>query len=117
MLKKYILLLAVLSLPFVPVMVPAGTTLQHNEVILFYKPRCRYCPYMEALFNQLHKQNQGKAIFKKININGNNTYKSKYGFLTVPTVVYIKNGNVVAKHGSNNKTYTLTAMQRHMQSF
>lgn len=114
MFKKYIFLLCALSTPFMPFTMQAT---QKNEVILFYKPGCPFCPYVDSLFNQLKKQNNGKAKFKKININGNSAYKTKYDFSTVPTVVYIKDGQTIAKHGSNNKKIKLTDMQRHMQSF
>ncbi len=132
MFKKYVFLICTLSVPLILFTIearliqPMPSTIQaakqsnptqNNEVILFYKPGCPFCPYVDSLFNQLKKQNNGKAEFKKININGNSAYKTKYGFSTVPTVVYIKDGQTIAKHGSNNKKIKLTDMQRHMQSF
>lgn len=114
MFKNAIFMLCALLVPSMPLALQAATK---NEVILFYKPGCPFCPYVDSLFNQLKKQNNGRTEFKKINISGNGTYKKKYGFSTVPTVVYIKDGRTIAKHGSNNKTIKLADMQRHMKSF
>lgn len=53
MFKQYILVLCALLVPFMPSTIQAT---QNNEVILFHKPSCPYCTYINPLFNQLANQ-------------------------------------------------------------
>lgn len=85
---------------------------QDKAVILFCKPSCPYCVYLDGKFRTLAQQNKHNAQFIIIDIQQKDqAYKSRYGFSTVPTVVYFKNGQQVASHGSDNKTITVTKMQ------
>lgn len=89
---------------------------QDKAVILFYKPSCPYCVYMESPFKSLAAKNQDKAQFIMVDIQQKDQpYKSAYGFSTVPTVVYVKNGNIIKSHGSDNKTITLNSMQNNIK--
>ena len=88
---------------------------QDKAVVLFYKPSCPYCSYLDGKFRALAQQNKDNAQFIMINIQQNDgMYKSAYGFSTVPTVVYFKNATRTASHGSDNKTITVQTMQTHV---
>lgn len=89
---------------------------QDKAVVLFYKPSCPYCVYMESPFKSLATKNQDKAQFIMVDIQQKDQpYKSAYGFNTVPTVVYFKNGKIVKSHGSDNKTVTLAGMEHNLK--
>lgn len=86
-----------------------------KAVVLFYKPSCPYCVYLDGKFRTLAQQNKQNAQFIMIDIQQKDQlYKSNYGFSTVPTVVYFKNGKQVASHGSDNKTVTVANMQKNV---
>lgn len=90
-----------------------NTYAKDKAVVLFYKPSCPYCIYMDAKFKALAHQNSNKAQFIMIDIKQHDqAYKAAYGFSTVPTVVYLKKGSVVARHGSENKTVSVPDMQK-----
>lgn len=87
--------------------------IQDKAVVLFYKPSCPFCVYLDGKFKTLAHQNTNNAQFIMIDIQQKDViYKSNYSFSTVPTVVYFKNGKQVASHGSDNKTITLQTMQQ-----
>lgn len=88
---------------------------QDKAVVLFYKPGCQYCVYLDDKFKALARQNINNAQFIMINIQQNDRhYKTAYGFSTVPTVVYFKKGTIVARHGSNNKNMNIHDMQKNV---
>ena len=85
---------------------------QDKAVVLFYKPSCPYCVYLDGKFKALAQQNNRNAQFIMIDIQQKDPlYKANFGFSTVPTVVYFKNGKQVTSHGSDNKTITVARMQ------
>ena len=55
---------------------------------------CRtIAPYVEEIYNEY----KDKAIVGKVDVDESNEISIKYGIRNIPTVVYIKNGEVVDK--------------------
>lgn len=82
-------------------------------VVLFQKPSCPYCVYLKPKFEELKKANTSKGITfveKMVTPEA----KSAFGFSTVPTVIYYKDGKEMRRHGSENKTITTAAMQKYV---
>jgi thiol-disulfide isomerase/thioredoxin len=87
-----------------------------NEVILFMRPSCPYSTYLIPLFNKLTQECASLPIvFKTIDITGAEQYKKQYGFRTVPTVIYFKNGKAQFSHGSDTKKMTTAKMRAHIK--
>lgn len=87
--------------------------IQDKAVVLFYKPSCPFCVYLDAKFKALASQNINNAQFIMIDIQQKDQiYKASYGFSTVPTVAYFKDGKQITSHGSVNKTITVQTMQQ-----
>lgn len=63
----------------------------------FWAPWCGPCrmiaEHVEAVADQL----QGKAIVGKINVDENAALAQQFGVMSIPTLVVIHNGNMVAR--------------------
>lgn len=77
-----------------------------NAVVLFYRPGCPYCRYVMPLFDAVQKKYEGAAgapAFLKVDITSDSAaLKAAFNFTTVPTFVYVKDGDEKLRHGSNN---------------
>lgn len=63
----------------------------------FWAPWCGPCrmiaSHVEAVAEQMH----GKAIVGKINVDENPALAQQFGVMSIPTLVVIHNGNMVAR--------------------
>ena len=77
-----------------------------KQLILFYSPDCGYCKQLLPTFNKFEMDFNGKKHVQITKINGYSypdlckTYKIE-GF---PTILFIKDGNIVSKY-SGDRTY------------
>lgn len=79
-----------------------------DSLILLYRPGCPYCKYVLPLFDAVQSKYGGKGIgFLKVDIAGADALlKVVFGFSTVPTFIYFKDGQERNRHGSNDKRLT-----------
>jgi thioredoxin 1 len=49
------------------------------------------------IVEELAKDYEGKAIIGKVDVDNNNEISAKYGIRNIPTILFIKNGEVVDK--------------------
>lgn len=64
-------------------------------VIDFWATWCGPCKRLAPVIEELAAEYDGKVVIGKCDIEENADLTEKFGIMSVPTVVFIKNGNVV----------------------
>lgn len=63
----------------------------------FWAEWCGPCRMIGPIVEQLASEYEGKAIIGKVDVDSNPYVSAKYGIRSIPTVLVIKNGEVVDK--------------------
>lgn len=66
-------------------------------VIDFGAAWCGPCKVVEPIMEELSKEYEGKVIVAKCDIEDNNDIAMKYSVRNIPTVIFIKNGEIIEK--------------------
>lgn len=66
-------------------------------VVDFYAPWCGPCRQMAPIFDQVSQEAGDACQMMKVNIDEDRDLAIKYGVSSIPTLLFFKNGNVVAK--------------------
>ncbi len=70
----------------------------------FWAPWCGPCQMMGPVIEELAKEYAGKVTIGKLNVDENPTTAAKYGIMSIPTLIFFKNGETVEKiKGANTK--------------
>ena len=64
----------------------------------FWAPWCQPCRAIAPIVENLAKEYAGRLTVYKINIDNNSETPAKYSVMGIPTLLLIKDGNVVATH-------------------
>ena len=73
-------------------------------VIDFWAEWCGPCRMISPIIEELSKEYDGKALVGKVNVDHNPEISMKYGIRSIPTVLILKNGEVVDKQvGTTSK--------------
>jgi thioredoxin 1 len=66
-------------------------------VLYFWAPWCAPCRMLSPIIDELSKDNENneKINIAKVNVDENKASAVKYGIRGIPTVLFIKGGNVV----------------------
>ena len=67
-------------------------------VLDFYATWCGPCKKIGPIIEELAEEYAGKVSIAKCNVDDDDELPAKYGIRNVPTVLFIKNGEVVDKH-------------------
>ncbi len=67
-------------------------------VIDFSATWCGPCKKIAPIIEELACEYEGKATIGKCDVDDNDELTAKFGIRNVPTVLFIKNGEVVDKH-------------------
>lgn len=63
----------------------------------FWAPWCGPCKMVGPIVEELSNDYEGKAFVGKINVDENPEVSAKFGVRNIPTLLFIKNGEVVDK--------------------
>jgi len=66
-------------------------------VVDFWAEWCGPCRMVSPLISELATEYDGKAVVGKLNVDQNPEISMKYGIRSIPTVLFMKNGEVVDK--------------------
>jgi thioredoxin 1 len=66
-------------------------------VVDFFAPWCGPCKMMSPVIDQIAKEFEGRAQVYKVNIDDNQEIASKYGIMSVPTIMFFKNSKEVGR--------------------
>lgn len=67
-------------------------------VVDFWAEWCGPCRLITPIIDDLSKEYDGRAVVGKVNVDNNPEVSSKYGVRSIPTILFIKDGEVVDKH-------------------
>ena len=68
----------------------------HPVFVDFYAPWCGPCQQLGPIVEKLAQEYEGKDIvIGKVNIDENADIAEKYGILSIPTLLFFKNGEIV----------------------
>lgn len=66
-------------------------------IILFSAPWCGPCRLLTPLIDDVAKDYEGKAVIAKVNVDDEREVASQYGIMSIPTILFFKNGQIVDK--------------------
>ena len=61
----------------------------------FYADWCGPCKMMSPVIDKLSEEYAGKIKVGKVNVDENSDLAMKYGIMSIPNIVFFKNGEVV----------------------
>ena len=64
-------------------------------VIDFWASWCGPCKIMSPTIDSLAKEYSGRIVFGKINVDENQMLSRRFNIQSIPTIIYLKNGQVV----------------------
>ncbi len=76
-------------------------------VVDFWAEWCGPCRLVGPVIDDLSKDYEGKATVGKVNVDNNPEISMKYGVRSIPTILFLKNGEVVDKHVGTATKQTL----------
>lgn len=63
----------------------------------FWAEWCGPCRIVGPVVDELSNDYEGKVVIGKVNVDNNSELSAKYGIRNIPTILFIKNGEVVDK--------------------
>jgi thioredoxin 1 len=66
-------------------------------VVDFWAEWCGPCRMVGPVIDEMHTEYEGKAIIGKVNVDNNPGVSAKFGVRNIPTILFIKNGEVADK--------------------
>ncbi|MBS1570300.1 MAG: thioredoxin [Bacteroidetes bacterium] len=77
----------------------------------FWAEWCGPCRMVGPVVEELAKDYEGKAVVGKVNVDNNPQTAMKYGIRSIPTILFLKNGEVVDRSvGAVPKTQLATKL-------
>ena len=66
-------------------------------IVDFWAEWCGPCKLMGPVFEELSKEYEGKVKFVKLDVDSNQDTASKYGVMSIPTLILFKDGKEANK--------------------
>lgn len=71
-------------------------TKKYNMVVVdCWAPWCGPCRMIHPIVDELAKEMQGKVVFGKLNVDNNQATATKYGIMSIPSLLVFKEGKLV----------------------
>ena len=93
------------------------TVLDSNKVAIvdFWAEWCGPCKAIGPMIEEISKEYEGKALVGKVDVDNNPETAMKYGIRNIPTILFIKNGQVVDKQvGAVPKANLVAMLTKHL---
>lgn len=85
-------------------------------VIDFWAEWCGPCRLVSPIIEELSKEYAGKALIGKVNVDEQPEISFKYQIRSIPTILFIKDGEVVGKHvGTATRQTFVNMIESHLQ--
>ena len=94
-----------------------STALESDKlaVVDFWAEWCGPCRMVGPIIEELANDYEGKAIVGKVDVDSNQQVSMKYGVRSIPTILFIKNGEVVDKQvGATSKQVLAQKIEAHI---
>ena len=78
-------------------------------LVYFWAPWCGPCRMIAPLIEEMHNEYGDKAVIGKVDVYSNNSIAVKYWIRNIPTILFLKDGEVVDKVVGAVPKATLTA--------
>jgi thioredoxin 1 len=94
-----------------------ATVLDSNQVAIvdFWAEWCGPCKAIGPMIEEISKEYAGKAVVGKVDVDSNPETAMKYGIRNIPTILFIKNGQVVDKQvGAVPKASLVAMLSKHL---
>ena len=94
-----------------------NTVLASSQVALvdFWAEWCGPCRAIAPIIEELSAEYQGKALIGKVDIEANKEIAAQYNIRSIPTILIIKNGQVVDKQvGAASKDVLRKKIEAHL---
>lgn len=66
-------------------------------LIDFWAEWCGPCRMVGPVVEEIAKEYEGKALVGKVNVDHNPTLSAKFGIRNIPTILFVKNGEIADK--------------------
>ncbi len=81
----------------------------------FWAVWCGPCRSIAPIIDELSMEYEGSVLIGKVDVDGNQMITSKFGIRNIPTLIFIKNGEVVDKLvGATQKETIVGKLQAHL---
>ena len=70
---------------------------RHPEILIvdFWAEWCAPCRMIAPALEEMARESDGRVILAKVNVDDNPGLAARYGIRSIPTVLFIRNGNVL----------------------
>ncbi len=75
----------------------------------FWAVWCGPCRMIAPIVEEMHTEYEGRAVIGKVDVDNNPEVAVKYGIRNIPTVLFVKNGEVADKQVGAAPKHVFTA--------